>query len=323
MVNNRIRGSQEGNPPVDEAWWSALLADEERYSAARSDGSTDGEGDGLGEINPGDKSRTPRVDWEQIEQLFARDETIPLNVSGFNRGGLLVDGEDIHGFVPVSHLVDISGELEGDEKEQVLEGYIGKTLYLKVIECEPTRGRVVFSERAALASTGRRNQLLRELTPGDCIQGIVTNITDFGVFVDLGGVEGLVHVSEISWGRVRHPTDAVEVGQRVTAYVIQIDKERTRIALSLKRLCDNPWEHADERYQPGQVVQAVVTSVVPFGAFARLEEGLDGLIHITEMSESGSVPPEQIVEEGQNVTARVLHIDALRQRLGLSLLLNE
>jgi small subunit ribosomal protein S1 len=181
---------------------------------------------------------------------------------------------------------------------------------------------VVFSERAALASTGRRNQLLRELTPGDCIQGIVTNITDFGVFVDLGGVEGLVHVSEISWGRVRHPTDAVEVGQRVTAYVIQIDKERTRIALSLKRLCDNPWEHADERYQPGQVVQAVVTSVVPFGAFARLEEGLDGLIHITEMSESGSIPPEQIVEEGQNVTVRVLHIDAQRQRLGLSLILN-
>lgn len=318
MVNNRSYQSKEKIPPLGEEWWSTLLADEDRYISDNF--STRGE-DRIesNENNPNDGTSS-EVNWEQVEELFTLDETINLKVKGYNRGGLLVEGESIHGFVPISHLVQVNCDTVEEDREQVLSEYVGQSLFLKVIECEPARGRIVFSERAALASSGRRNQLLNELVPGDCIRGVVTNITDFGIFIDLGGVEGLVHVSEISWGRVRHPSDAVEIDQEVTAYVISIDRERARIALSLKRLCNNPWEYVDERYYPGQIVNAVVTSVVPFGAFARLEEGLDGLIHITEMNlkNSGSEPAYEIVE-GQTLKVRILQIDAPRQRLGLSL----
>jgi small subunit ribosomal protein S1 len=179
---------------------------------------------------------------------------------------------------------------------------------------------VVFSERAAQAASGSRNQILERLYPGQCVQGSVTNITDFGVFIDLGGVEGLIHVSEISWGRVRHPSDVLEYGQEVQVHVISIDSDRSRVALSLKRMHANPWETAEERYKVGQVVEAVITSMVPYGAFARLEEGLDGLIHVSEMGEDvGDARPEELLVEGQHVQARVLHVDAIRQRLGLSL----
>jgi small subunit ribosomal protein S1 len=156
--------------------------------------------------------------------------------------------------------------------------------------------------------------------PGKRVCGIVTNITEFGVFVDLGGVEGLIHVSEISWGRVSHPAEVVKVGETVQAYVIQVDQDRSRIALSMKRLIPNPWENAEERYHPGQVVSAVITSIVPFGAFARLEEGLDGLIHSSEIAGEGS--ENEITDElyeGQIVQVRILNVNASRQRLGLSL----
>lgn len=316
MVNNRSYRSKETIPPLDEAWWSAVLADEERYTSNHQGPRGDERQEDDVESH---ENVTSVVDWERVEELFSMDETISLRVSGCNRGGLLVEGEDIHGFVPISHLVQVSCDILEEDREQVLSDYIGQSLYLKVIECEPARGRIVFSERAALASSGRRNQLLSELVPGDCVLGVVTNVTDFGIFVDLGGVEGLVHVSEISWGRVRHPGDAVEVGQEVSAYVITIDRERARIALSLKRLCSNPWEYVEERYHPGQVVEAVVTSIVPFGAFARLEDGLDGLIHVTEMARRGVGNPADQIEEGQTLRVRILHIDASRQRLGLSL----
>jgi small subunit ribosomal protein S1 len=152
----------------------------------------------------------------------------------------------------------------------------------------------------------------------------VTNITEFGVFVDLGGVEGLIHVSEISWGRVRHPVDIVKVGETVQAFVIQVDPDRSRIALSMKRLIPNPWENAEERYHPGQVVSAVITSIVPFGAFARLEEGLDGLIHSSEIAgEDSENDTADELYEGQIVQARILNVNAAHQRLGLSLNLVE
>jgi small subunit ribosomal protein S1 len=162
------------------------------------------------------------------------------------------------------------------------------------------------------------------LTTGECIPGTVTNVTDFGVFVDLGGVEGLIHVSEISWGRVRHPGDVVRLGQPVQVYVINVDQDRARVALSLKRLYPNPWETAEERYHPGQIIDAIITSIVPFGAFARLEEGLDGLIHISEVCLDGNPAlPGDCLEEGQLVRVRVLHVDGPRQRLGLSLRLED
>jgi small subunit ribosomal protein S1 len=313
----------EGPNTRDEAWWASLLADEDRFSNPSSFKAGINQFVEQKETANHAAARPAVVDWEYVQRLFDEDETIELDVSGFNRGGLLVEGEGIHGFVPISHLVDVVSDLPEEEREQVLEGYTNRSLSLKVIECDPPRGRVVFSERAALTSTGQRNQLLRDLQPGNCVSGVVTNITDFGVFVDLGGVEGLVHVSEISWGRVRHPADIVQIGEKISAYVIQVDKERARIALSLKRMCCNPWETAEERYHQGQVVDAVITSVVPYGAFARLEEGLDGLIHISEMDVTSFDELEDRLHEGQIVQARILHIDSHRQRLGLSLDLEE
>lgn len=316
----------EEPPTADEAWWAALLAEEEKHitpsSTHRSNsGGRQSEGTQLTykESSGHFPGKQQVVDWDQAQKMFVDDLSISLMVTGYNRGGLLVDGSNLHGFVPVSHLVHIACDVCDEEREKIMAEYVGRSVDLKVIECDPERGRVVFSERAAQAVSGRRNQLLGQLKPGECVSGVVTNITDFGVFVDLGGVEGLIHVSEISWGRVNHPADVVQVGEEVTAYVISLDKDRSRIALSLKRLCTNPWETAELRYHPGQIVDVVVTSVVSFGAFARLEEGLDGLIHITEMEHEGLGLDELRKMEGKAVKARVLHIDAPRQRLGLSL----
>ena len=319
MVANRYsQNEEEMKQPNDEAWWEALLAEEEKYSPpANQRIKHDPIVDSI--VDSHSAAKQSEVNWGCVQQLYDDDETIELIVTNFNRGGLLVDGEQLHGFVPISHLVEVPCELSDTEREGILASYVGRSLSLKVIECDEARGRIVFSERAALAQAGRRNQLLDELKVDTCVHGVVTNITDFGVFVDLGGVEGLIHVSEISWGRVNHPNDVVHVGQEVNAYILQVDKDRSRIALSLKRLCNNPWETAETRYYPGQLVQAVVTSVVPYGAFARLEEGLDGLIHITEMGLEEGQTPAEFLQEGQTVQARILHIDPTKQRLGLSL----
>lgn len=319
MVTNRnTRPAEEMQQPKDEAWWEALLAEEEKYSPPFNQRIRQGpNSETKVETNP--VLKQPAVDWMCVQRLYEFDETIELSVSNFNRGGLLVDGNQLRGFVPVSHLVDVPCELSDEDRESILASYVGRSLSLKVIECDEARGRIVFSERAALSQAGRRNQLLDELKVDTCVRGVVTNITDFGVFVDLGGIEGLIHVSEISWGRVNHPGDVVHVGQEVNAYILQVDKDRTRIALSLKRLCSNPWETAEERYYPGQLIEATVTSVVPFGAFARLEEGLDGLIHITEMGLDEGQTPAEFLQEGQTVKARILHIDPSKQRLGLTL----
>lgn len=308
-------GLQGGPQPVDESWWAAVLAEEEKTSIK-----------GV-ETAPSDSSsrlRQAKVDWDQARRIYDSDETVILKVVDYNRGGLLVESDDLQGFVPISHLVNIDcepGDKAEEEREHLLSGYLASHLTLKVIECDPARGRVVLSERAALFEPGRRMQLLENLHPAESISGTVTNVTDFGVFVDLGGLEGLIHVSELSWGRVRHPAEVLEVGEDVQVYVISIDQDRQRVALSLKRLHPNPWESAEVRYHSGQEVEAVITSVMPFGAFARLEEGLDGLIHVSEMSFGDDlVKPQEVVEEGQRVQVRVLHVDADKQRLGLSLI---
>jgi len=314
-------------PAVDESWWAALLSDEERYTVLdststvvltpeRSEQTTaQSSGTRVGETN-----RAGETNWELVEQLFEQDETICLDATGYNRGGLLVSNPDMHGFVPISHLIDISPDLPETERNQALAKYVGTTLCLKIIECAPERGRVVFSQRAALAGAGKRNLLFDHLSPDIHVWGVVTNVTDFGVFVDLGGLEGLVHVSELSWGRVRHPSDVAQVGKHIETLIISIDKERGRVALSLKRLRSNPWETAEQRYLPGQELDAVVTSIVSFGAFARLEEGLDGLIHVSALCNDGhTTTPWQVLREGETVRVQILSVDASKQRLGLGL----
>jgi small subunit ribosomal protein S1 len=161
--------------------------------------------------------------------------------------------------------------------------------------------------------------ILNSLSPGDLCQGKVTNLTSFGAFVDLGGVEGLIHVSELSWDRVRHPGDVLQPGEAVEVLVLGVNPEEGRIALSLKQLRPNPWVDVESRYYPGQVVEGEVTNVVSFGAFVRLEEGLEGLIHISELAEGSFLHPRNVVHEGDSVRVRVLNIDERNQRLGLSL----
>jgi len=330
MVNNDPNNDKMGGPPpLDDSWWMAILDNvEKRFSSTSKPAS-------IPEVStlepeptvklssePRSKAETPDQNWEQARILYENDQVINLKVTGYNRGGILVEVDDLKGFVPVSHLVQISRKCEDEDSlQEGLEAYVGKTLPLKVIECTPERGRVVFSERAAQADTGRRIELLEELDEGDCLRGQVTTITEFGAFVDLGGIEGLVHISELSWGRVHHPGDIVSSGQQVEVTVIQIDRERSRIALSLKRLLPNPWDTIQDQYQSGQVADATITSVVSYGAFARLDSGLDGLIHASELGSNGNhnIQPEEILREGQRVQVRILHIDPERQRLGLSL----
>jgi small subunit ribosomal protein S1 len=329
-VNKQKMVSAKPAPPaLDEGWWSSLLSEDEREGVKTVTARE--------KTRPAPESRGKDLDWEAILTIFENDQIVEAQVIGYNQGGLLVENETLQGFVPISHLIENICDdpaLPGGQTQltdapfellkSYLSGYVGEWLSLKVIECDPERGRIVLSERAALAEPGRRNQLLETLVPGDRVCGTVTNITEFGVFVDLGGLEGLIHISELSWGRVRHPADVLELGQAIDVQVLQADRERNRVALSLKRLAPNPWASAEQRYQIGQVVTVRITSVVSYGAFARVEEGLDGLIHCSEMAPPGvKVIPWQVLKEGQFVQARVVHIDATRQRLGLSLNLED
>lgn len=304
MVEKENTGAQAAIDDDDEGWWEAVLADESRFPAA--------------EVPEKAAEPLPEeeifIDWAKAQALYEQDAVVTLNVTGHNRGGVLVEGENLKGFVPFSHLLKMQDEEPGDQRETTLASYAGETLTLKVIECVPEEGRIVFSERAAQAGAGRRRQLFKTLTPGKRVYGDVTNVTDFGVFVDLGGVEGLVHISELSWGRVGHPSDLVQMGSQIEVQILDVSPERCRVALSVKRMHENPWEKAAERYHPNQIVDATVTAQVSFGIFARLEDGIEGLVHTSEM------PAEkQNIRVGDQIRLRVLHVDPKKQRMGLSM----
>ncbi len=301
---------EDKTPELDEGWWASVLADEIA------------QGDTVKEttVKPTTHQNVNKVDWDYVRDLYDHDEIVDLEVQGYNRGGLLVQSENIQGFVPISHLVDMPGGIDEDRRKEILAEYTGKFLKLKVIECEPSQERIVLSERAALAGEGRRKQLFLALKNGDVVSGTVTNVTEFGVFVDLGGVEGLIHVSELSWGRVQHPCEVLMIGQTIQTLVLQVSEENARVALSLKRLHSNPWEILVKRYNPGDIVPATVTTIVRYGAFAKLDEGVEGLIHISSISlPSGVRELEKLIEPGQSVQVRILHIDTERRRLGLGL----
>lgn len=303
------------NPEPDEGWWASVLAEEDAIVSEKADSNS---------RNNQTNFSGGCTNWENVKNIFLRDEVIELEVYGFNRGGLLVKGEGIQGFVPVSHLVDLPGETSDDERQEQLAKYEGSSLSLKVIECEPASERVVFSERAAQAGEGKRKLLFESLKPGLHTTGLVTNVTDFGVFVDLGGVEGLVHVSELSWGRVEQPSALFTIGQSVDVMVLQVNESTARIALSIKRLTENPWDTMQENHQKGDIVSANVTAIQRFGVFARLPEGIEGLIHISSISEFyGSSDASKFFKVGQLLTVKILHIDAERRRLGLGLVTEE
>lgn len=312
MFKHQSKISNEPDyPPMDEGWWEAVLADEEMLEPELQ------EGESRTLISTG----ALMVDWEKVQSVFDHDEIVELFVQGYNRGGVLVQGENIQGFVPLSHLIEASIDCDEEERRIVLANYVGRTIKLKVIECEPRQERVVLSERAALSGEGSRKVLFQTLKTGSIVNGIITNVTDFGVFVDLGGVEGLIHVSELSWGRVQHPSEVLSLGQPVKVLVLQVSEENARIALSLKRLFRNPWESLAEMYSIGDIVSATVTAITRFGVFARLDEGVEGLIHVSSIQKDiDQNDLESIFKTGQVVTVKILHIDIERRRLGLGLM---
>lgn len=300
-------GSIRGPETLDEGWWAAILTEDETVKPRSP-------------MNLIDVPPLSMADsWTVIQRAYAADQIVCLTVSGYNRGGLLVQGDQVQGFVPLSHLIDIPNTASEAERRELLSAYVGRVLQLKVIECQPEQKRAIFSERAAQAGEGRRRALFETLIPGAVVSGTVTNLTEFGAFIDLGGVEGLVHVSELSWGRVQHPTDILTLGELVRVLVLQINCDNCRIALSLKRLSTNPWERAMERYQPGDVVPAEITTTTRFGAFARLEEGIEGLIHISTVPNSNRSNLRALLVPGRQVHVRILRLDADRRRLGLGL----
>ena len=314
---NKYQGEM---PTVDENWWESVLADEIKHvSHHKKVEHSQAQGSAGGQAHV--ETKTEQIDWELVRQYYKSDRIIEINVIGHNRGGLLVEGGGLSGFVPCSHLIELAGREVSDDREINLEGYVGNSLNVKIIECKPDEERIVFSERAALSEPGKRVELFDTLKTEMQVTGTVTNITDFGVFVDLGGVEGLIHISELSWGRVSHPKQIVQLGEEIHVQVLEISAERCRVALSRKRLLPNPWENAIAEFPEGKEVTGTIVNVLSYGAFANLDLGVEGLIHATEMPLEEGQAPRDILSEGQQVQLRVLHVDASRQRLGFSMLL--
>jgi small subunit ribosomal protein S1 len=257
-------------------------------------------------------------DWENAKVLFDASETFTGDVAGYNKGGLIVNFGRIRGFVPGSQVFTPTS---GGYKEDRWVSLVGKELRLKIIELDRNRNRLILSERVAMEEwrQEQKETLLDSLTEGEVRHGRVTRLTQFGAFVDLGGADGLIHLSELSWTRVNHPKEVLQVGDEIDVYVLNVDRERQRIGLSIKRLQPEPWSGVLERYQVGDVVEAVVTKLAEFGAFARLSDDIEGLIHISEVTEKNIAHPREVLQEGEQVSVRIIRIDPDRRRMGLSL----
>ena len=203
----------------------------------------------------------------------------------------------------------------------MLSQTVGQKLALKIIELDRRRNRLILSERAAQREwrQDQKERLLDELAEGATRHGVVSSLCNFGAFVDLGGADGLVHLSELAWRRVEHPSEVLRVGEEVDVQIIGVDRDRRRIALSIKRLQPEPWSTVEERYQIGQLVTGKITKITDFGAFAQIDEDIEGLIHISEISDERIAHPKDVLQEGQEQTVRIIRIDADRQRMGLSL----
>jgi small subunit ribosomal protein S1 len=262
-------------------------------------------------------------DWQRAAKLFESGEILEECAIGCNKGGLIVNVGRVRGFLPASLIVSIRlpRAADDEERQEQLGQLVGEKLRFKIIELDRRRNRLILSERAAMREwrQSRKERLLEELQEGEVRQGVVSSLCDFGAFVDLGGADGLVHLSELSWRRIRHPRQILEVGDKVDVYVLGVDRERRRIALSIKRLQADPWSTVEERFRVGQLVTGTVTKIADFGAFARLDADIEGLIHISELSDERIEHPSEVVEEEQELTLRVIRVEPARQRLGLSL----
>jgi small subunit ribosomal protein S1 len=250
--------------------------------------------------------------WKRIEAAAESGEPVDGTVIEVVKGGLIID-LGVRGFLPAS-LVDI-------RRVQDLEEFRGQELRCKVIELNRSRNNVVLSRRAMLEEERRevRQRILDDLAPGKTVTGVVSNIVDFGAFVDLDGIDGLIHISELSWSHVNHPSELLEIGQEVEVKVLDVDRDRQRISLGLKQTQADPWQRVLESYQQGDVVHGRATKVVTFGAFVEILQGVEGLVHISELAERHIENPREIVSQNDHVLVRIIEIDAERRRLSLSM----
>ncbi|MDW8053961.1 MAG: S1 RNA-binding domain-containing protein [Anaerolineae bacterium] len=266
-------------------------------------------------------------DWRTAEDLFARQEAFEVTIAGFNKGGVIAKIGRLRGFLPASHLSAEHQRMIGSEDqppEQRFQKLIGQKTLVKVIEVDRKRNRLILSERAASkeARALQKERLLSTIEVGQVLQGMVTSVREFGAFVDLGGADGMIHLSELSHGRVKHPSEVLKEGQQVTVKVISLDRESGRIGLSLKALEPDPWQDITKRYRVGQLVEAEVFRVhQKHGAFVRLkgDESIEALVPLSELSDKPISSPREVIKEGQIVTLRVLRIEPEQRRMALSL----
>ncbi len=260
-------------------------------------------------------------DWERAREAMEKEEVLFLPVEEVNRGGIVVRFGRLRGFVPASQILRAHKEAWGGRSPQEWTSAIGDTLPLRIIEVDPGRRRLILSERAAgrEARDLLKTRLIEKLNVGDVITGRVTKLTPFGAFVNLGGADGLVPIAEISWDHIGHPSDVLAEGQEVQVKVIGLDPERKRISLSIRQLQEDPWQVKASKLRTGQLVRGVITRLEKYGAFARLENGLEGLIHISEISHERIEHPKEVLQVGEEVTLRIIRIEPERRRIGLSI----
>lgn len=260
-------------------------------------------------------------DWVKAEELLESTEVWEGVVQDANRGGLIIPFGNLRGFVPASHVMDLPRGLNENDRKNYMSNLVGKPVLVKVIEVNRKRRRLVLSQRDA--QRGRRDSrkelLLGELKEGEVRRGVVSGLRDFGAFVDLGGADGLIHISELAWYRVKHPKEVLTVGDEVDVYVLRLDQDGKRIGLSLKRLQPNPWALVDDMYHVGQLVEGEVSRVAQFGAFVSLKPGIEALLHTSQMAEPAPDDPVGLLREGDHLLMRIITIETHRQRLGLSL----
>jgi small subunit ribosomal protein S1 len=268
------------------------------------------------------KRAQEQISWDNVEKLVASDEVVDSKVMGFNKGGLIVGVEGLRGFVPSSQISAMRrSQSTGDTPEQRWQKMIGQPITVRVIEVDRERRRLILSERAASTESRQsiKERVIEELEEGKVYTGRVTSLANFGAFININGADGLVHLSELSWEHIDHPREVLEVGQEVKVKVINVDKEKKRIGLSVRALQEDPWRSRVEKYSVGQLVEGVITRLTKFGAFARLEGDIEGLIHISEISDHRIEHPKEVLKEGEVKSLRVIRIDPDQHRIGLSL----
>jgi len=268
------------------------------------------------------KRAQEQMSWENVERMIADETVVESKIIGFNKGGLIVGVGGLRGFVPASQIsATRRSQSTGDTPEQRWQKMVGQPISVRIIEVDRERRRLILSERAANTESRAsvKERVIGELEEGKVYTGRVTSLADFGAFVNLNGADGLVHLSELSWERIQHPREILEVGQEVKVKVINIDREKKRIGLSMRALQDDPWKARVEKFSVGQLVEGVITRLTKFGAFARLEGDIEGLIHISEISETRIEHPKEVLKEGDVKTLRVIRIDPEQHRIGLSL----